>query len=86
MSVSAMATEVSISDAVPTTVGNTPGLTANTNPLNTPPATGQITVAHSPSGAVVTNTGRSTSAHQTYVANLHPLKGWNGVRTPGNTP
>ena len=89
MSVPAMAAEVSVADAVPTTVGSTPGLTANPNPLNTPPATGLIAPPQAPSGAVVTNTGRSASGTGTFFSASgtnpgNPLKGWNGVRVPTN--
>ena len=68
MSVPAMAAEVSVADAVPTTVGSTPGYTANVNPLHTPQATGQIVVAHSPLNTPTTNTGRSTSAINTHLS------------------
>lgn len=86
MPVSAMATEVLLAEAVPTTVGSTPGLTANTNPSNTPGATGLLAPPQSPSGAVVTNTGRSSMAAATFTAKLNPagIAGWNGVRTPTN--
>jgi len=38
---------------------------------STPP-TGGITVPQSPSGAITTNTGRTTEATQTYVTKLNP--------------
>lgn len=68
MSVPAMAAEVSVSDAVPKTTGSVPGLTANANPLNTPPATGLLTNPQAPSGAVNTNTGRSVESTYTYMS------------------
>lgn len=66
--VPAMACEVSVSDAVPNTAAQVPSFTANNQPLNTPPSPGLITVPQSPSGAVVTNTTRTTEATQTYMA------------------
>jgi len=79
-----MAFEVSVADAVPNTTAAVPSLTANPNPLNTPPSTGAITVPQSPSGAVVTNTGRTAEATQTFLDTMNVLGGWNGVRTPTN--
>lgn len=86
MSVPAMAFEVSVADAVPNTSASQPSLTANPNPLNTPPSTGALAPPQSPSGAVVTNTNRSSLATSTYTAKLNPagIAGWNGVRTPTN--
>ena len=72
MSVPAMAHEVEIADAVPTTVGNTPGLVANPNPLNTPPATGLLAPPQSPSGVITTNTGRTAMAMQTFLLTISP--------------
>jgi hypothetical protein len=64
-----MATEVFLAEAVPNPSASQPSLTnGNANLANTPPATGAITVPQSPSGAVVTNTGRSTEATYTYMA------------------
>src|ERR1700677_861019 len=55
--------------ALPTAVAPVPGLVSGTtNLVNTPPATGTITVPQAPSGTVNTNTGRSTMATQTYLA------------------
>ena len=84
MSVPSMAAEVLAAEAVPKTTGTVPGLTANANPLNTPPSPGAISVPQSPAGTSVTNTGRTAMATRTYVGNLNPLRGWNGVRTPTN--
>ena len=52
MSTPATAVEVKLSEAVPNLTASEPSLTSNPNPLNTPPATGLITVAQSPSGSV----------------------------------
>ena len=68
MSNPAMAVEVTNSRAVPATVGSQPSLTSNPNPLNTPGATGLITVPQSPSGAINTNTGRSNIASYTFMS------------------
>lgn len=84
MPVPAMAAEVFFADAVPNTQGTTPSLTANTNPTNTPPAPGALAPPQSPAGTSVTNTGRTQSATSAAIANAHPLRGWNGVRTPAN--
>lgn len=87
MSVPAMAAEVYFSDAVPNTTASQPSLTANNNPLNTPPSPGAISVPQSPSGTSVTNTGRSAVASQTMAAaglTGNPLRGWNGVLNPNN--
>lgn len=69
MTIAATATEVFIAAAVPTTVGSTPGFVdGNNNLANTPPATGALAPPQSPSGAVVTNTGRSNTTTQSYMA------------------
>jgi len=68
MSVPAMAHEVSLADAVPNTSASKPSLTANTNPLNTPGATGLLAPPQSPSGAVSTNVNRSATSSKTYLA------------------
>lgn len=81
MSVPAMACEVLASEAVPNLGAARPSLTANANPLNTPPATGTISVPFTPSGAVVTNTGRTVEAAQTYMATY--LNKLNVGTTPG---
>lgn len=70
MSVPGMAVEVTNSRVVPNVNAARPSYTTNANPLNTPPATGGITVAQSPSGAIVTNTGRSNSATHAYFLTL----------------
>ena len=51
MSVPAMAAEVAAARAVPNVNASQPSLTNNSNPLDTPPATGLITVPNSPQGA-----------------------------------
>jgi hypothetical protein len=84
MSVPAMAAEVTAARAVPSTTSSTPKLTANANPLNTPQVTGSITVPQAPSGAVVTNTGRTTSGTKAFLTLIGPQRGWNGVRNPVN--
>lgn len=56
--------------SLPTKVNPYPALSANTNPLNTPPVTGAITVPQAPSGAITTNTGRSSTATQTYQGSI----------------
>lgn len=87
MSVPAMAAEVFVSDAVPTTVGNTPGYTTNSNPLNTPGSTGLLAPPQSPSGAVVTNTGRTVEATQSYMAaSLNRLNVGTTPPPTGNLP
>lgn len=74
MPVPAMAAEVFFADAVPNTSASVPSYTSNaTNVVNTPQATGAISVPQSPSGAVVTNTGRSNHATRTYMAQLNAL-------------
>lgn len=70
MSVAGMAVEVSNSRAIPNLSAARPSLTANANPLDTPPATGGIAVAQSPSGAIITNTNRSISATSSWFATL----------------
>ena len=84
MSVSAMAAEVFFSEAVPNTTASKPSFTVNNNPSHTPQATGGITVPQSPAGTSTTNTGRNKSASGNAFQNGHSLKGWDGVRTPGN--
>lgn len=84
MSVPAMAVSVTLSKAVPNTNASQPSLTSNANPLDTPPATGLITVPQSPSGAITTNTGRTLEATTSFLKQMNVLNGWNGVRTPTN--
>lgn len=84
MSIPVMAHTVEIEDAVPNTGGSTPSLTANTNGVHTPPATGSILVAQSPAGTSVTNTTRTSMASSTYMGAMKVLGGWNGVRNPDN--
>ena len=67
-STAVMAMAVYLGEKVPNTLSSSPSLTANSGITNTPPATGGITVPQSPSGAVVTNTGRTLSATQSYMA------------------
>lgn len=70
-----MANEVFIGEVVPNLNASSP--TAELQPLvlaNTPPATGGITVAQSPSGTSVTNTGRTKEATASYMtASLNAL-------------
>lgn len=54
--------------AYPTTASPLPGYTANNSLIDSPPVTGAITVPQSPAGTSVTNTGRSTTATQTYLS------------------
>lgn len=70
MSVPVMAHTVEIEDSVPNTAGSTPSLTANTNGVHTPPATGGISVPQSPAGTSTTNTGRTTTATQTMLGKM----------------
>lgn len=70
MAVAAMACEVNAARAVPTTAGSTPKLVANANPLDTPPATGTITVPQDPKGVQITNTGRNKTATQTMLSKM----------------
>lgn len=84
MSVPVMACTVEVEDSVPNLSASVPSLTANNNGVNTPPATGGITVAQSPSGAVVTNTGRTVSASAAFMSSMKVLNQWNGVRNPDN--
>jgi hypothetical protein len=80
MSVASMVEEVVLSRAVPSTTSILPSLTNNPNPVNTPPATGLITVPQNPSGSVTnqsatfnhTNTITST---QEMLANVLMVQG-----------
>ena len=55
--------------ALPNNAITYPGLThSNNNLANTPPSTGGITVAQSPSGTSVTSTNRTVEATQSYMA------------------
>jgi len=81
---SVMANTFEIADAVPTTVGSTPALVANSNIVNTPPSPGAITVPQSPLNTPVTNTGRTATASQAAFTLNGPQRGWNGVRFPSN--
>lgn len=92
MSISATATEVFIAEAIPNTSASQPSLTKNSNPLNTPPSTGAITVPNSPKGTSDTAHGfttsydyvNNTSNTQAMMKSLNTLNGWNGVRVPQN--
>jgi hypothetical protein len=64
MSISTMATEVSLSRAVPNLTGTLPSITSNPNPLHTPPATGVIVIPTGTIGTAVPVTGRTSSATQ----------------------
>lgn len=69
MTVSVMAFTIEVGDAVPTTTGTVPGLVSGvTNAIHTPAPASGISVAHSPSGAVVTNVSRVNHATKTYMA------------------
>ena len=52
MATPAMVFEVFKSEAVPSTTSTLPSLTSNTNPYNTPPATGLLVPPQSPSGDI----------------------------------
>jgi hypothetical protein len=88
MSVSGMATEVLLGQAVAS--GTTTSLTSNTTSLpivDTPPATGNITVAQSPLNTPTTNTGRTKQSSAAYMATS--LNALNVGTTPpptGNLP
>ena len=72
MSVPALAHEVTLAEAVPTTVGSTPRFVANPNPLNTPGATGLLIPPQSPAGVITTNTGRTAMAAKTFLLTIAP--------------
>lgn len=69
--------------AVPTNAALYPTDFSNTSVVNTPPATGGITYPQSPSGAVVTNTGRTATTTSTYMT--HSLNALNVGTTPPPT-
>lgn len=72
MSQVVMATEVALSAAVPATGGSVPSIVnQQSNYVHTPLPPGQITVAQSPSGVPVTNTGRTNHAHGSYMLQLN---------------
>jgi hypothetical protein len=65
------ATGFSAGSALPTAVAPVPGLTSGLSGLvNTPPVTGALVPPQSPSGAVITNTGRSQSATATFLSRM----------------
>lgn len=67
----AMAESVFTASVVPDLNAARPSLKdGNNNLANTPSATGTISVPQSPSGAIVTNTGRSSSATHAYFETL----------------
>lgn len=69
MSVPVMAVTVYEGMAVPNTTAASPSLTdGNNNFANTPGATGLLVPPQSPSGAVTTNTGRTTTATQAFLS------------------
>lgn len=71
MSISGMAAECDLGQAVPNTTASQPSFTNNTTGLpivNTPPATGIIAPPQSPLNTPTPNTGRSVEATATYMA------------------
>lgn len=64
-----MAVTVSASDAVPDLTAARPSYkNASSTVQDIPPATGNISVAQSPKGTSVTNTGRTAEATATFLA------------------
>ena len=86
MPVPVMVFTIEVGNAIPTTVGNTPGLVANTNLSNTPANPPAATPPQSPSGVIITNTGRSAMAAQTFLLTASPnTKTAQGLAQPNST-
>ena len=82
MTLPAMAVEIYLAEAVPNTSASQPSLMdGNNNLANTPAATGALAPPQSPSGAVVTNTGRTQSATAAYFSTL-PYKNYQPPLNP----
>src|SRR4051812_45183914 len=71
MTLPALAHTIFIGDAVPDTTAASPRLKSGiANLVDTPGATGLLTNSGAPAGTLITNTGRSAMATQTYVTAL----------------